>query len=78
MSSSAPLNGMVELAGSERLPLDKLVGRFLSATRDPREVVTDVHARYYGLELNDQSLIPGDNPRIGPTRFEDWLRRFRT
>jgi uncharacterized protein YbjT (DUF2867 family) len=74
----APLNGMVEVAGPERLPLDKLVGRFLSATRDPREVVTDVHARYYGLELNDQSLTPGDNPRIGPTRFEDWLSRFRT
>jgi uncharacterized protein YbjT (DUF2867 family) len=69
----APLNGMVELAGPERLPLDKLVGRFLSATQDPREVVTDVHARYFGLELNDQSLTPGDNPRIGPTRFEDWL-----
>ena len=65
----APLNGMVELAGPERLPLDKLVGRFLSATQDPRQVVTDVHARYFGLELNDQSLIPGDNPRIGPTRF---------
>jgi uncharacterized protein YbjT (DUF2867 family) len=71
----APLNGTVELAGPERLPLDKLVGRFLSATRDPREVVTDVHARYFGLELNDQSLTPGDNPRIGPTRFEDWLSR---
>jgi uncharacterized protein YbjT (DUF2867 family) len=74
----APLNGMVELAGPERLPLDKLVGRFLSATRDPREVVTDVHARYYGMELNDQSLTPGDNPRIGPTRFEDWLSRSKT
>jgi len=70
-----PVNGTVELAGPERLPLDKLVGRFLSATQDPREVVTDVHARYYGIELNDQSLTPGDNPRIGPTRFEDWLSR---
>jgi uncharacterized protein YbjT (DUF2867 family) len=71
----APLNGTVELAGPERLPLDKFVGRFLSATQDPREVVTDVHARYFGLELNDQSLTPGDNPRIGPTRFDDWLSR---
>ncbi len=71
----APLNGTVELAGPERLPLDKLVGRFLIATQDPREVVTDVQARYFGLELNDQSLTPGDNPRIGPTRFEDWLSR---
>jgi uncharacterized protein YbjT (DUF2867 family) len=74
----APLNGMVELAGPERVPLDKLVARFLSATADPREVVTDVHARYYGIEVNDQSLTPGDNPRIGPTRFEDWLGRSKT
>ena len=73
----APLNGMVELAGPERVPLDKLVGRFLSLTGDPRQVVTDVHARYFGLELNDQSLTPGDNPRIGPTRFEDWLSRAK-
>jgi uncharacterized protein YbjT (DUF2867 family) len=73
----APLNGMVELAGPERLPLDQLVGRFLSLTADPRQVVTDVHARYFGIELNDQSLIPGDNPRIGPTRFEDWLSRSK-
>jgi uncharacterized protein YbjT (DUF2867 family) len=74
----APLNGMVELAGPERVPLDKLVGQFLSATQDPRQVVTDVHARYYGIEVNDQSLTPGDNPRIGPTRFEDWLSRSKT
>jgi len=74
----APLNGMVELAGPERLPLDKLVGRFLSATGDPRQVVTDVHARYFGIELNDQSLTPGDNPRIGPTRFDDWLSGSKT
>ena len=75
---AAPLNGTVELAGPERLALDKLVERLLRATRDPREVVTDVHAHYFGLELNDQSLTPGDSPRIGPTRFEDWLNRPRT
>jgi uncharacterized protein YbjT (DUF2867 family) len=73
-----PVNGTVELAGPERLPLDELVRRFLNASQDPRQVVTDVHARYYGIELNDQSLTPGDNPRIGPTRFEDWLSRSRT
>ncbi len=73
----APLNGMVELAGPEPVPLDKLVGRFLIATQDPRQVVADVHARYFGLELNDQSLPPGENPRIGPTRFADWLGRSR-
>ena len=71
----APVNGTIEIAGPERVRLDELVGRFLRATQDPREVVTDVHARYSGVELNDQSLTPGDNPRIGPTRFEDWLSR---
>ena len=71
----APVNGTIEIAGPERVRLDELVGRFLSANQDPREVVTDVHARYFGVELNDQSLTPGDNPRIGATRFEDWLSR---
>ncbi len=70
-----PLNGTVEVAGPERIPLDELVRRFLSANRDARKVITDVHARYYGIEVNDQSLTPGDNPRIGKTRFEDWLSR---
>src|SRR5256885_1485024 len=71
----APLNGTVELAGPEPIRLDELVRRFLSAHRDAREVTTDVHALYFGTELNDQSLTPGDNPRIGPTRFEEWLNR---
>lgn len=68
-----PLNGTVELAGPEPIRLDELVRRFLSATRDARKVTTDVHARYFGTEVNDQTLTPGDNPRIGPTRFEHWL-----
>jgi uncharacterized protein YbjT (DUF2867 family) len=71
----APVNSTVELAGPERLRLDELVRQFLSAHRDTRKVTTDVHALYFGIELNDQSLIPGNNPRIGPTRFEDWLSR---
>jgi len=70
-----PVNGTVELAGPEPIRLDELVRRFLSANRDARKVTTDVHARYFGTELNDHSLTPGDNPRIGPTRFEDWLSR---
>jgi uncharacterized protein YbjT (DUF2867 family) len=71
----APVNGTVELAGPERIRLDELVRQFLSAHRDARKVTTDVHALYFGIELNDQSLTPGNNPRIGPTRFEDWLSR---
>lgn len=68
-----PLNGTIEIGGPERIRLDELVRRFLRATKDPREVVTDVHALYAGVELDDQSLIPGDNPRIAAIRFEDWL-----
>jgi hypothetical protein len=60
-----PSNGTVELAGPEPIRLDELVRRFLSANRDARKVTTDVHARYFGTELNDQSLAPDDNPRIG-------------
>ena len=71
----APLNGTVELAGPEPIRLDELVRQFLSARRDPRKVTTDVHALYFGIELNDQSLTPGDNPRLGPTHFADWLSR---
>jgi uncharacterized protein YbjT (DUF2867 family) len=70
-----PFNGMVELAGPEPIPLDELVRRFLSANKDARQVITDVYALYFGTELDDQSLTPGDNPRIGPTRFEEWLNR---
>jgi uncharacterized protein YbjT (DUF2867 family) len=70
-----PINGVIEIAGPERVSLAELVQRFLSANQDPRKVVADVHARYFGVELNDQSLTPGDNPRIGSTRFEDWLSR---
>jgi uncharacterized protein YbjT (DUF2867 family) len=70
---AAPVNGTIEIAGPERVRLSELVGRFLRANKDPRKVVADTHALYFGLELNDQSLVPGDNPRIGATRFDDWL-----
>ena len=70
-----PLNGTVELAGPEPIRLDELVQRFFSANKDTRTVTTDIHALYFGIELNDQSLTPGDNPRLGPTRFDDWLSR---
>jgi len=70
-----PLNGTFELAGPEPIRQDDLVRQFLNATRDPRKVITDPNALYYGLTLNDQSLTPGEHPLLGPTRFEDWLRR---
>lgn len=71
----APVNGTLEVAGPERIPLDELVGRFLKATRDPRVVVTDVHARYFDVELNDRTLTADDGARLGATRFQDWLSR---
>ncbi len=70
-----PLNGTVELAGPEPIRMDELVRRFLIASRDTRQVITDPQARYFGTAVNDQSLTPGDNPRIGPTHFADWLSR---
>ena len=69
----APLNDTVELAGPEAFRLDELARRLLSAKDDPRQVTADVHARYFGAELDDRSLTPGDDARIAPTRFEDWL-----
>jgi uncharacterized protein YbjT (DUF2867 family) len=68
-----PLNGTIELAGPEPIRQDDLVRRFLNATEDPRTVITDPQALYYGNAVNDQSLTPGDNPRLGSTGFEDWL-----
>lgn len=68
-----PLNATVEIAGPEPIRMDELVRRFLIATGDSRTVTTDADARYFGIEVNDQSLTPGANPRLGPTRFDDWL-----
>ncbi len=70
-----PVNGIVEVAGPEKIPLDALARQHLAANGDRRQVIADVHARYFGAELNDQSLTPGDDPRLGTTRFEDWLGR---
>jgi uncharacterized protein YbjT (DUF2867 family) len=71
----APVNGTVELAGPEQFRLDELVRRVLSAKGDPRRVVADSQARYFGAQLDDRSLLPGDDAHIAPTRFDDWLGR---
>jgi uncharacterized protein YbjT (DUF2867 family) len=73
VATMAPTNGTIELAGPERIGLDDLVRHYLAAKKDGRKVVTDVHARYFGAELNDRSLTPGDSPHIGSTSFEAWL-----
>jgi uncharacterized protein YbjT (DUF2867 family) len=72
----ASLNSTIEVAGPDKFRLDELVQRFLSANNDGRKVITDIHARYFGIELNDRSLNPGsDNLRIGATNFDQWLGR---
>ena len=71
---AAPVQGTIEVAGPEPIRLDEFVRRYLSATRDARKVETDAHARYFGIEVNDQSLTPGVNPRLGAISFETWLR----
>jgi uncharacterized protein YbjT (DUF2867 family) len=75
VATRAPVNGVVELAGPEALRLDELARRVLEARGDDRTVVADPHARYYGAELDDRSLIPGDDARIGSIHFADWLSR---
>jgi uncharacterized protein YbjT (DUF2867 family) len=70
-----PLRGTVEIAGPESFRMDELARLFLVASRDARHVITDPQARYYGTEVTDHSLTPGDNPRIGATHFADWLSR---
>lgn len=72
-----PVNGLIELAGPERLSLDEFGRKYLAATKDPRKVVADIHARYFGAELDDRSLTPGGDPRLGAIRFEDWLASLR-
>jgi uncharacterized protein YbjT (DUF2867 family) len=74
---SSPINGMIEIAGPERRPMSELVGRYLKDTGDRREIVGDPEARYYGLRLDDRSLVPGDGPRLGTIRLEDWVRQSR-
>ena len=69
-----PLEGIVEIAGPEQFRLDELIRCALAASGDPREVVTDSHAPYYGIAISARTLLPGDDARIGNTRFDDWLR----
>src|SRR3954465_8547892 len=71
----APTNGMIEVAGPDQIRQDELVRQFFSATGDPRKVVTDERSLYFGITVNDQSLVPGNRPRLGATHFSEWLKR---
>jgi uncharacterized protein YbjT (DUF2867 family) len=70
-----PINGMIEIAGPERIGLAELVQRYLIKIKDPRNVIADTHAPYFGAALNDLSLVPGSNPRLSKTNFETWFSR---
>jgi len=69
----APVNGTVEVAGPQQFRFDELIRQGLAAYHDPREVVADPHARYFGAELGERSLIPWGEARLGEIRFETWL-----
>jgi uncharacterized protein YbjT (DUF2867 family) len=71
----APLNGMAEIAGPERFRLDELVRGALKARNDPRAVVTDPQAHYYGINPAERALLPGADARLADTRFSDWLEQ---
>ena len=70
---ATPVNGIVEMAGPEQFRFDELIRRYFDATNDSRLVETDAHARYFGAELENDSLVPLGDAHIAPTRLEDWL-----
>ena len=75
LAVGAALTATVELAGPQATPMDEIVGHYLEAIHDDRKVTADPHARYFGAELDDKSLTPGDNPHLGAISFTDWLAR---
>src|SRR4051794_30078917 len=78
VAAGVPLNATVELAGPEAMSIAEFVGRYMAASGDKRTVVADPKARYYGAAMDARGIAPGANPRLGPTRFEDWFARAGT
>jgi len=74
---SSPVNGTVEIGGPETFHLDEFIRRGLAARNDPRQVVSDPHARYYGISVSERSLVPNDGAQLGRTRFGAWLQATR-
>jgi uncharacterized protein YbjT (DUF2867 family) len=75
IAMGSPVSGTVEVGGPEKFPLNELARLYLTAQRDPREVVADAQARYYGVKLSERTLVPDDGARLGEARFADWLKR---
>ena len=71
----SPLIGILEVGGPERFRFDEFISRGLSARKDPREVIADPHAQYFGTELSERSLVPNDGALLGEMRFQDWLQQ---
>jgi len=71
----APLKGTIDVAGPQRFRFDELIRQDLASRNDPRTVVVDPHARYFGAELDERSLVPAGEARLGEIRLEDWLRK---
>ena len=69
---AAPINGVIEVAGPEQFRLDQLIRDGLRARNDPRQVITDPEARYYGAKLSERTLLPGDGVRLGEIRLDEW------
>jgi uncharacterized protein YbjT (DUF2867 family)/nitrite reductase/ring-hydroxylating ferredoxin subunit len=75
IATGTSLNATVEIGGPEPFYLNTLIQRVLGARNDPREVIADSHARYFGAELKERSLVAGDEAELGEIRFDDWLSR---
>jgi uncharacterized protein YbjT (DUF2867 family) len=75
IAMGAPVNGTVEVGGPEQFRLDELIRKSLSANKDPREVIADPHARYFGIEVGEKTLLPDDDAQLSETRFETWLNQ---
>ena len=72
-----PRNGIVEVAGPERAPFDEIIARYLKAVCDPRTVVRDPEARYFGGRVEEHSLVPLGEARLGRIGLDEWLRRLQ-
>jgi uncharacterized protein YbjT (DUF2867 family) len=75
VATNSPVNGTVEIGGPEQFRLDELARRDLAARQDPREVISDPHARYYGIAVSERTLVPNDDARLGEMHFDDWLNQ---
>ena len=75
---AAPRNGLVEIAGPEPAPFNEIVARYLKAVGDPRQVVSDPQAGYFGGRVEERSLVPLGEARLGHIGLDDWLRRSQT